>query len=293
MRLVTNTGCLEETFGLEKTVEILAKAGFDGIDLSMCGMEKDDDYWSGDDWREKAEALKKAGEKWNIPFTQAHAPFPSSRGKEATDAKILERIKRSVEICEILNIPYIIVHPKVHLHYIGHRKELYDMSVQMYLDLVPFCEEKGVHVCIENMYDYDSRRKIVTDSLCAQPEEFCQMIDEVGSRWIPACLDIGHAALVGVDPADAIRALGRERLQALHVHDVDYFHDCHTLPYMEDLDWDSITAALGEIDYQGDFTFEADTFLWKLPAPLREEGVAFMAKTGRYLVGLVEAARRK
>ena len=112
----------------------------------------------------------------------------------------------------------------------------------------------------------------------------CAMIDEINSPWITACLDIGHTALVGVDPADAIRALGHDRLKALHVHDVDYLHDCHTLPFNRNLDWDAITAALAEIHYDGDFTFEADAFLEQFPRELRKDASVLMARTGRYLV---------
>ena len=118
------------------------------------------------------------------------------------------------------------------------------------------------------------------------------MVDAVDSEWIVGCLDIGHSALVGVDPADFIRELGNKRLKALHVHDVDHRHDNHTLPFMEKLDWASITEALGEIDYQGDFTFEADNFLNVLPNALKLEGAKFMVKTGRYLIEQVENSRR-
>ena len=52
---------------------------------------------------------------------------------------------------------------------------------------------------------------------------------------------------------------------------------------------EAIAGALAEIGYEGDFTFEADEFLVKLPKPLKEDGSALMAKVGRYLIGRIEA----
>ena len=77
--------------------------------------------------------------------------------------------------------------------------------------------------------------------------------------------------------------------QDLHIHDVDYLHDNHTLPFMQKLPWESITAALAEIGYEGDFTYEANCFLQNLPAQLLEPACTFMAQTGRYLISRIEA----
>lgn len=106
------------------------------------------------------------------------------------------------------------------------------------------------------------------------------MLDEVNSPWIVGCLDLGHSALVGVEPADFIRALGKTKLQALHVHDVNYRRDCHNLPFTEKLDWESIAVALREIGYQGEFTFEADNFLFGFPKELYQPAAKLMVETG-------------
>ena len=75
----------------------------------------------------------------------------------------------------------------------------------------------------------------------------------------------------------------------LHVHDVDWKHDNHDMPFNRKQDWEAICRALGEIDYQGDFTFECATFQSRFPAPLMEDATVMMAKVGRYLISRVEA----
>lgn len=293
MRLVTQTECLAKRFGDEECVRILANAGFDAVDWSFFEMLNDDCHWCGDSWKEHALKLKALGEECGIGFAQAHAPFPSSKGEEPFDTVIRERILRSMQAAAVMGVEKIVVHPLQHLNYAKNKRELYDMNIKFYRSLIPYCEEFGIRVCVENMWQYDDKRRYIVDSVCAQPEEFCAMLDELDSKWIVGCLDIGHSALIGIEPADFIRAMGSKRLRALHVHDVNYVRDCHTMPFLEKLDWESITEALADIGYEGDFTFEADTFLYALPRELEPDGSALMAKVGRYLISRIEAHRQK
>lgn len=84
----------------------------------------------------------------------------------------------------------------------------------------------------------------------------------VGSEYIVACLDIGHAEMKGSETSavEMIKALG-SRLQALHIHDNDKWHDSHQIPFSMSIDFKPIVKALKEINYKGYFTLEADRFL--------------------------------
>lgn len=291
MRLVTETGSLEESFSDEDCVRILAGAGFDAMDWSFFSMLSGKTVWCGDSWKEHALRVRETAKECKIGFSQSHAPFPSSKGEEPFDTEIYGRILRSMEAAAFLGAKHIVVHPRQHLDYAKNRARLWEENVAFYRSLIPYCEEYGIRVCMENMWQYDSKRHYIVDSVCSQPEEFCGLLDEVDSPWIAGCLDIGHAALTGVDPADFIRAMGKKRLAALHVQDVNHVEDCHTLPYLQKLDWESVAAALGEIGYEGDFTFEADSFTGAFPAALKPDACVLMAKTGRYLMERIAAYR--
>ena len=291
MRLVTQTDCLARSFGDEECVRILARAGFDAIDWSFFEMEQGRGVWCSDGWKEHAVRLRELGQACGIGFSQAHAPFPSTRGDAEYDRTAFERITRSMQASAVMGVRNIVVHPCHHLPYALNRRELWKLNLDFYRRLIPYCEEYGIRVCAENMWQYDDRRRYIIDSVCSQPDEFCALLDELDSPWIVGCLDIGHCALVGVDPARFVREMGSGRLQALHVHDVNYVRDCHTMPFMESLDWNAIARSLGEIGYEGDFTFEADNFLAPFPDALKPEASALMAKTGRYLMERIDAAR--
>lgn len=291
MRLVTQTDILSRYYTPEETVRILGKAGFDGIDWSFFQMSNGTGPWMKDNYLDYAKTIREEAESLGMKIVQAHAPFPSSTGEKRRDEEIHRRIVRSMEVASVMGVEKIVVHPMKHLDYRRHKKETWDMNLAFYRSFIPDCERLNIKVCVENMWDFDKTRNVIVDSFCSQPDEFCAFLDAVDSPWIVGCLDFGHGPLVGVDTADLIHALGHDRMQAVHVHDVDKFHDNHTLPYMESLDWDSLTKAMGDIDFQGDFTFEADQFMGRLPKELMPDAEIFMAKVGRQLVSMVEKAR--
>lgn len=287
MKLVTNTEHIASFLSYTEVLRLIAEAGFDGVDCTFLDMRRDESVWCGDSWRDLAKELRAIADDLGLVFRQAHAPFPSARGEEPYDTVIRQRIIRSMEASALLGVKDIVVHPIHYTKYCDTREEQFRRSVEFYQSLLPYCEEFGIRICTENMWEYDKAR-IIRDSLCARPEEFCALVDAVGSPWLGACLDIGHAALVGQDPANMIRKMGKT-INCLHVHDVDYRSDKHTLPFTQELDWEEIAKALGEIGYRGDFTYECSNFLKKMPQALWADGLKMMERVGRYLISQIEA----
>lgn len=286
MLLSTQTDWLARSFGHEKAVSILANAGFDAYDISLFELTRDESsVFNQADYIDFTEHLRKKADEAGIVCNQAHAPFPSSVGEPEKDQWIFDKIVRSMEIASILGAKIIIVHPKQHLPYARNKQELFELNMEFYRNLIPYCEKFNIKIAVENMWQKDphSNRKIV-HSTCSRPEEFCKYLDELNSPWIVGCLDVGHVPLVGEDMAQMIRMLGRRRLQALHVHDNDSLRDAHTLPYLANQDIDEIFAFLNEIGYEGDLTFEADKFYNHLPKELAETGARFMQDVGRHIM---------
>ena len=146
------------------------------------------------------------------------------------------------------------------------------------------------------MFQKDPLRKCIVADTCSNVDEFIRYIDTLNSPQITACLDVGHVALPLSDltAAEVIRKLGHDRLGALHIHDNDYTRDQHMLPYLGKLDWMEIAKALGEIDYQGDFTYEVNGQLITgcdegfIPIATR-----FMGAVGEHIISLIEANRMR
>lgn len=276
----------------KEAVKIIAEAGFDAYDISLFELTRNEEYqFNRPDYVEIAKDLRAYADSLGIVCNQSHAPFPSSVGKEEEDKVIFEKIVRAMEIASILGAKIIVVHPKQHLIHAEHPQELFEMNVEFYKSLIPYCEKFGIKVACENMWQWYNGNKVPSDSTCSRAWEFCQYLDAVDSEWIVGCLDIGHVSLMNADIPQFIRTMGNKRLQALHVHDTDYKSDKHTLPFMEKIDFEAMCQALAEIDYQGDFTFEADAFYRGKPVELYPATTRYMCEVGRYLVGRIEKAK--
>ncbi len=285
MLLSTQTDVLGQRHGDEQAIALIKTAGFDAYDFSFFQMFGQKDYWMNQpDFRETAGKLRAEADKLGIVCNQAHAPFASSTGDPARDEEIFSAIVRSMEAAGILGAKNIIVHPVQHLPYVTHAKELKDLNMAFYRKLIPYCEKFGIHVALENMWQHNKAAGRIVDSTCSRPEEFRDYLDELDSPWLTACLDVGHVALTDEDLSLFIHTLGRGHLRALHVHDNDLCVDSHTLPFTLKIDFHALTAALKDIGYQGDFTFEADEFLRHLPTELEADALRFMERVGRYLI---------
>ena len=286
MLLSTQNDALGRSFGEAESIRMLKKAGFDAFDYSMFRIVREPDYaLNQPNWREYVRGLRAVADEVGIRCNQAHAPFPSSKGEKEYDEMAYDAIVRSMEAASILGANVIIVHPMQHLPYAENKAALREMNIAFYRGLIPYCERFNIRVAVENMWQRSEQAgNHIVDSTCSRAEEFCDYIDAIGSPWIVACLDIGHVGLVGEEIRRMIHMLGRDRLQALHVHDNDFNGDQHTLPFTRNMDFELITTALHDIGYAGDFTFEADNFINRVPMELKQDASIYMCKVGRYLM---------
>lgn len=276
----------------KEAIKIIADAGFDAYDISLFKLTREESYqFNSSDYVNIAKELREYADSLGIVCNQSHAPFPSSTGKPEEDKVIFDKIVRAMEIASILGAKIIVVHPKQHLIYAEHPEELFEINVEFYKSLIPYCKKFGIKVACENMWQWNNGNKVPSDSTCSRAWEFCKYLDAIDSEWIVGCLDIGHVSLMNADIPAFIKTMGNKRLQALHVHDTDYKSDKHTLPFMEKIDFIAMCKALAEIDYKGDFTFEADAFYRGKPVELYPAATKFMCEVGRYLITQIENAK--
>lgn len=277
-KISTEIASVSRIVGEERAIELFAKAGFDAWDFSMFAMCKYDrgsrtlmenhHPLAGRDYLKFARRLKQIGLDNGIICNQSHAPFPTSC------AEIRSYLKRAIECTAEAGGNICIIHPD--------NNKSAEENAEMYFELIPFAKDCGVKIATENMWNWDKEKGHSIFAACATPKSFCDHIDIVGSEWLVACLDIGHAEMKGSDTtaAEMIRALG-PRLQALHIHDNDKVHDSHQIPFSMDIDFKAIEDALKEINYSGYLTLEADRFLADYTEENVFDGVKRLADAAR------------
>ncbi len=287
MKLVNQTERISERLGDAEAVRIICESGFDGLDYSMFKMDDDNDVLNTSAYKNHVNALKGIADYYGVTFEQAHAPFPSAKEFDSQyTAQIFEKLKRALEISGILDAKICVVHP------VQFSSDQFERNMELYHSLEPYAKEYGVKIALENMWGWDNKLNRIVPNVCSVAEDFNRYVDALDSDNFTACLDLGHCGLVGDNAGAMIRQMG-SRLGCLHIHDNDHVNDSHTLPYMMKMDWDDILHALGEIDYKGNFTYEADRFLNGFPDDLLPACERFMHDVGRSMMRKIEKYRVK
>lgn len=280
MKISTEIASAAKMVGLEKAVELYGKAGFDAWDFSMFDMCRIDwgtmrpypvqNRLNGNDYLAFARELKKIGLDNGMVCNQSHAPFP------VFVPEVRDFLKRAIECTAEAGGTICVIHPD--------NNKTAEENAQMYWELLPFAKSHGVKIATENMWNWDNEKDEASFAACATAEDFKKHIDVAQDDFLVACLDLGHAEMRGSGDGAVhmIHTLGH-RLQALHIHDNDRWHDSHQIPYSMDIDFDAILKALKQIGYQGYFTLEADRYLSRYSQDTVWEGMVKLKESARRL----------
>lgn len=286
----STTDLLSSRFGIERAVEILVSSGFSAIDFSMFRLNEAP---FEDGYRALAKKLREYANSRGVVFNQGHAPFGRSNYTEYM-TELLPLFPRCIEFASLLGIKNLVIHPTHPKPYYGNEAEIYEENFKIFKSLAPYAKDFGVKIAIENMWSRNPKTGRICDAFGADPKELYGFYSDLGDKEaFTICLDIGHVALCGREPEVAIEKIGREALGALHVHDVDCISDLHTLPGCAKLNYDKMCRALAKINYSGDITLEADSFLGRFDTALLPNASRFMADVARELRDRVERYKKE
>ena len=284
MKISTEIASTARHIGEERAIEACAKAGFDHWDFSMLQMcthkisdgivEQTDHPLSGSEYLSFARKLKKVADDNGITCNQSHAPFPCT-------VRILDYLKRAIECTAEVGGQYCIIHP---WNYYTP-----EQNAEMYFELLPFEKEHSVKIATENMWCWDKEKDEACFAACCEPKSFLDHLNAVNDDDFVACLDIGHAEMrgLGTSAVDMIEALG-SKLQCLHMHDVDKWHDNHQIPFSLNIDFDAVVRALKKNNYHGVFTLEANSYLRAYTPDNVCMGVEMLAQSAKRLAAMFE-----
>ncbi len=287
--LLTINSSFFRPFGILGEIEKSIEAGFRSIDLNLCLYNENVLYFSERDFYIKE--IKKRLADGGAAIHQTHAPFPSYKeGEEDYNKLLKERTLQAIEVSAALGAKQVIVHP------IWFKNDTpavqMEKNLALYAPYGEMAKKCGIKIAIENMWGFlrDCPEKICAN-VCSTAEELNAYADALGEGYT-ICLDVGHAGLTNETADKMIRAIGKKRLGALHIHDNDFYHDSHTAPFYGKMNWDEITSALADIDYDESFTFEVESAFWTPIKELRLPAAKYLHSIGSYLVSEIERKKK-
>lgn len=282
LKTSTEIASIAKIVGELKAVELVAKAGFDAYDLSLFEMARYDGKQvvqkghplQSKDAMQYVRQIKQVAADNGIVCNQSHAPFP------VYCLEIRDLMKTAIEFTAEAGGEIVVIHPDNY--------KSAEENAQMYLELLPFAKSCGVKIATENMWNWDTELNQAAPAACSDPENFLAHLNAVNDPDFVACLDIGHAAMRGLNttPAEMIHKLGHH-LQALHIHDNDCRGDHHQLPFTMGIDFDAVVQALKDIGYTGWLTLEVDRYCHDATAETVAEKVQNMADCAKKLAHMI------
>ena len=283
-----SSSCINFEVEMEEVLRIYKEAGFDAVDLGYLNEEDyvgdlEKFYPLGDDYIERAHEQRRLLDKYGLVCNQTHAPY-GFKEDEALDESNnhFKELVKCLEVSSIVGAPHTVIHPIKP----ASIDKAHDVNIAFFKALLPYCEKFGVKLALETCHlKYRINGKLTP--YINNAKTYCDLITELGSDMIVACIDLGHTA-GGVDhlPEVFVSEMQKGVLQGLHVQDCDYMHDNHTTPFFQHLNWEKIMKALSDIDYSGDLTFEDVNIRRFFPVELLESNVKYRAKVGRYLIDI-------
>lgn len=278
MRLGIDFGGDLIKLGLEKGLRMVKEAGFDGVDYNM------QTYQLGDDYQEIAKEVRMLLDEIGLCCIQTHAPhnFVFGTAMNFSNQQYRETF-RSIEFTRILGAEKCVIH--------GSPVPDGPLSGQFmehnYLYYKTFEEEAkrcGVYIGVENL----------KYGILPRPEYINRIIGMLDSPVYYPHVDIGHAALVGVEPEKFLKKLNCLPVRGIHVHDFNVQTD-HMLPFLGKSDWDRIIKTLVDIGYEGDMTleiFEICQMVASYSTDVLPALYNLTAEVGRELIRRIEEERK-
>lgn len=255
----------------------MREAGFDCADLSViCDIKNAYYTLPLEEARRLAEAERAAAEAEGIRIHQVHGPWPTDDTSAEKRAAKLPIMERAVRLTRSFGAKYLIIHPDMPFGWDDEPDPSfsYGTNLALFRAILPVAEEEGVILCIENMpmkAHEISRTKRMYEFVC-----------EIGHPNLGMCLDTGHANVFGDDCGEAVRLIAPV-LKTLHVHDNMGDRDSHLPPFDGTIHWESFTAALREIGFDGVLSIEAMLRIHERSAEGYAKAASEMAEIARRL----------
>ena len=290
MKLSLETYALRRRYGDFEAARLISEAGFDAMDYSA--------YWYGnsplarDDYRDHAVKLRAHIDALGLTCNQSHAPFDMKYGQPFDlSCPEFRDVVRAIEVASVLGAKQIIVHSiAMPAELMEDTEATHEYAMAYYRSLLPYAEEFGIRIAVENLF-IRHKEKFIYSKRLNTPESLSRVVRELDSPYAVACLDMGHAAMVGYEPEDFIRGMDKGLLGAVHIQDGDYMEDRHTVPHVGQYHWEEILKALAETGYPGDLTFEVYKFYQNLPDAAIPHALKMAEAVGRHMIGIFENAR--
>ena len=256
-----------------------ARGGYRVLDLNFCEAMNPTSRLREDRWEDYIRQIAQLGQQWGVSFRQCHLPYYDIFRQDTLDPTMEMLIDRCLQACAMLGIRWAVTHPGT--VYGADKAVCLERNLSYYLPHLETAAALGVGICLENDFSCRPGETLY----CSHIPDLVELTDSFGDpEHLAICYDFGHANLANPGHTrEDLLAIG-QRLKAVHVNDNRGTADEHLMPFHGTVDWKAAMAALAEIGYTGDLTYEIQEFGRYLPNDRKQLVVEYSQKIGAVLL---------
>ena len=233
---------LPEKLGWRERFQLALDSGFEGIEVGTITEAKIAD--------EVKEASTNTGLRIHSVMNAAHWEFPLSSADPAVVGKSVAGMEASLRNAKLWGADSVLLVPAV-VDARTSYKDAWARSQKVIKErILPLATESKVVVGIEEVWN----------RFLLSPLEMARYVDEFGSPWIKAYLDVGNMVFYGF-PQDWVRTLG-PRIARVHLKDFKLERSGGRFEWKNlgegDIDWPELRKAFSEVGYEGWMTCEIE-----------------------------------
>ena len=263
----------------------LKELGFEALDFNLSDYCYVGSPLTKDNWESWLYQIKDVAEKNNISFSQVHAPFQHIIDVNKNDEFLSLMTIRCFKACEIIGIPWAVFHPMVLDK--GLSSENVEFIIKYNIErikrLCNIAAKCKTGVALENVFDMRNSSGEIIPYWGTKIDEIISLVDNINLENFGVCLDTGHAFIVGINPAEAVKKLNH-RLKVLHVHDNNGMSDLHLAPFVGNINWMEFIDSLKSIGYSDVFSLEIHNYTQRMSKNLIDDAILLSKKIAKELV---------
>ena len=233
-------------YSFERGLDLLKRAGYDGVELWLGDMPWFQMTTSDADVRALRRAVDSAGLVVSNVSTGLHWASPLSARDPAVRTKAMDIVRRQMETAQMLGTDAVLVVAGLVTEEVPYN-EVYARCVDALRTLGEDAQRAGIRIGVENC---NSEQRFLLS-----PREFGVFLDDVGKPAVGLHLDVGNIHDTGF-AEQWVEMLGA-RMTRVHVKDVlkhrgrSGDQSVYTNIFLGDNNWAAIRAALDKVHYDG------------------------------------------
>ena len=131
------------------------------------------------------------------------------------------------------------------------KENFYNCVYKSFDELMPYCLEKNVRICLENLFDMPGEYML---------EIWDRLFEKYPAEFLGLCFDTGHANIIWREKTPDIMKKYQDRIYAVHLHDNNASVDFHRLPGEGNISWKSVMKILADSPYEGPVVLEVNSY---------------------------------